>query len=118
MGNDGGVRIFKIKELKEKWHLVRESIITRAKENVEKFDKYWYDEAFSFLTACEKLPENIDNMSNLNIEKMLQIFNSCDTPCLYFDSIVVAYGDYVYESTELFSNAICEIEHTCIETWT
>jgi hypothetical protein len=105
MGNDGGVRIFKIKELKEKWHLVRESIITRAKENVEKFDKYWYDEAFSF-------------MSNLNIEKMLQIFNSCDTPCLYFDSIVVAYGSYVYETTELFSNAICEIEHTCIETWT
>jgi hypothetical protein len=114
MGADGGIKITKISDIRKKWKDVIKNIIEGLEYDIEKND-YNSEYSLELLDKVKKLPKTIDNLSNEEICKILQIFESCDCPYLYEDNLITGEGDLVGDQMNMLSYALPGIY---IETWT
>ena len=118
MGAEGGIKIFKIEDLKQNWEKLKVDTIGWAKEQLNWCYEWEKERIYNLIEKCKNLPDYISDMDYLDIVKMLQIFKNCETPYLYEDKIIIAYGDNVSKECQIFSDAIEIIETISIETWT
>lgn len=120
MGADGGFRIAKIQDIREKWENLRETLIECTLQDFNNSQDWNIETRLELHEATKKLPKSIVNRSNNEIVAFLQIYRSCDCPVLIDDSVYFGEGDYVENQMHLLSFCIrtsCE-NSIYIETWT
>jgi hypothetical protein len=115
MGADGGIKITKIQEIKEKWETIRETLIIYLENDLKYAQSWEIKYAQSNLEESKNLPITINHYTGHDIVKMFGFISSCDCPYWYEDNIITAEGDNVPFSMNTLSNVLPGIS---IETWT
>ncbi len=120
MGMDGGIRIVKIKEVRDNWTSLKQSLIgySEVTDNTRKWHPYDVSKFNSINDFCNRLPDTIENLSDKELMDVLKIFRNCDSPYLYEDNIIIASGDNLYVEGQVLDDAVSCLTNVFIETWT
>lgn len=102
MGSDGGINIIKIEDIKKNWLDIKSGI-------KKVYDRYFIKKVYAEIYKSQyenalKLPNNINNLSNEEICKLLQgVMMYYDTPYLINELIIVGYGTNIGDiASDLF----------------
>jgi hypothetical protein len=105
MGADGGIRVVKIKSIRENWKHFLQNLLDD--ENLK--------------NNAKKLPKTLSwNVTDEKLVEYLQVFKYRDCPCLLGEYLVCAEGDYVANEMNALSTIIKLLleDSYYIETWT
>ena len=114
MGMYGGVKLTKVSDIRKGWIGIKLKLMDKftPSKYIRGHFKYEYEEA---LRQAESLPDNVDDLSDLDIFGILQRFEYCDCPYLYGDTLITVEGDNVSMEMNALSECLPGIS---IETWT
>lgn len=115
MGANGGIKITKVSEIKTNWKQVKENLIRRFEQDLNRCDNWEKKFLQEYLDKSKQLPDSVEYLSGEEICKVFQYLASCDCPYLYEDLIITAEGDNVESQMETLSMSLNGIS---IETWT
>jgi len=115
MGADGGIKITKISSIKRDWRKLKEKLVNSFKSDLKECKSYEKEWIEKYILESEKLPKNIDDLSNEEICKLFNYLHSCDCPYLYDDLLITGEGDYVADQMNTLSWVL---DGVSIETWT
>jgi hypothetical protein len=116
MGADGGFSYTKVKDFRDNWKEIKASLLEGCEPNSwhDRFDIEWLDE---LKAATEKMPDNLETMSNSDIIEMLKEFKNCDCPCIIEGLLITGYGNNVPINMHILDLALYNFSNS-VETWT
>ena len=117
MGADGGFSYTKIQDFRDNWKEIKASLLEGCLPKSWNYD-YQINEMCEIKISVEKMPDNLENMSNSDIIEMLKPFESCDCPGIIEDYLLITWnGDDVANNMIILDDALWRYS-TSIETWT
>lgn len=126
MSAEGGIKIVSLKSFKENWFDIKQKVekqlvgdITQCKRWIEEKPEHFKKEAERELPSIEQTLEEVSKLPNSieseeDFDSVMQYLSQYETPYLYKEDLIFAWGDNVRNEINIFTDAMNGVT---IQTW-
>jgi hypothetical protein len=126
MGADGGVQIFKYKDVQTNWNEIQTELYVLFSTEFT-LQHNWRTRENEMMKSYFFKPDVAEQISKYNIQDktckefctwLHTLCSSCKTPYALDDYILMSYGDNVWDEFKTFKECFESVDCEWVETWT